>query len=97
MRSTDAHAVSDTSFPVVPRPRLDAWMRARGIDDATFGALIGRTKQAVNRMRKPFGDPDRLRPSGATLTKIVRVTQGDVRPEDFSPPVDAILNGGLEA
>lgn len=94
---TAAHAAPDTSFPVVDRPLLDSWMRARNLDDAQFAALIGRTKQAVNRMRKPFDDPDRLRPGARTLTRIVRVTHGAVTPASFSPPVDMILNGGLDA
>lgn len=47
----------------------------------------------VNRMRRPFDDPDRKRPGPDLMTRIVRTTRGLVRPEDFSPPVADILAG----
>lgn len=47
----------------------------------------------VNKLRRPFVDPLRKRPGQQLLTRIVRVTRGEVRPEDFSPPVADILRG----
>ncbi|MNL82132.1 hypothetical protein D3C87_2094420 [compost metagenome] len=47
----------------------------------------------VNRMRRPFDDPSRKRPGPDLITRVVRVTEGGVRPEDFSPPVADILRG----
>lgn len=77
----------------MPRPALDRWLRDRDMDDAAGAALFGCTKQMVNRMRLPFADPDRKRPGSKLLTRIVRETRGDIRPEDFSPPVADILRG----
>lgn len=68
-------------------------MRDRDMDDAACAKLFGCTKQMVNAMRRPFDDPLRKRPGPDLLTRIVRATRGDVRPEDFSPPVADILRG----
>lgn len=68
-------------------------MRDHDMDDAAFAALVGCSKQFVNGMRRPFDDPKRKRPGPELLTSIVRVTNGGVRPGDFSPPVEAILRG----
>lgn len=84
----------DTPVPVArPRPALDRWCRDHDLDDAAFGLLVGCSKQMVNKMRRPFDDPTRKRPGPDLLTRIVRVTNGGVRPGDFSPPVEAILRG----
>lgn len=83
-----------TSAPVArPRPAVDRWCRDHDLDDAAAALLFGCSKQMVNRMRRPFDDPDRKRPGQALLTRIVRATGGGVRPEDFSPPVEQILRG----
>lgn len=68
-------------------------MRDRNMTDEAAGALFGCTKQMINGMRKPFDDPSRKRPGRALLTRIVRETRGELRPEDFSPPVADILRG----
>jgi hypothetical protein len=82
------------TFPVArPRPALDRWCRDHDLDDAAAARLFGCTKQMVNAMRRPFDDETRKRPGRDLLTRIVRVTKGVVRPEDFSPPVAAILGG----
>ncbi len=47
----------------------------------------------VNGMRKAFDDPSRKRPGRELLTRIVRKTDGAVRPSDFSPPVEDIMRG----
>lgn len=83
-----------TSVPVArPRPALDRYCRDHDLDDAAFGRLVGCSKEFVNAMRRHFDDPKRKRPGKDLLTQIVRVTNGHVRPEDFSPPVSAILAG----
>lgn len=76
-----------------PRPALDRWMRDRNLDDAEGAKLFGCTRQMVHALRRPFDDPLRKRPGPELLTKIVRQTRGDIRPEDFSPPVADILRG----
>ena len=76
-----------------PRPALDRWCRDHDLKDADAAALFGCTKQMVNRMRRPFDDPQRKRPGPDLMTRIVRTTRGLVRPEDFSPPVADILAG----
>lgn len=94
---TDDHSLTAATVPDVRRrPALDRWMRDRDIDDAAGGKLFGCSKQMVHAMRRRFDDPLRKRPGPVLLTNIVRVTRGDVRPEDFSPPVSDIL-GGLAA
>lgn len=91
---TDHLSFTGTSVPVArPRPALDRWCRDHDLDDAAAAALFECSKQMVNRMRRPFDDPDRKRPGQALLTRIVRATGGAVRPEDFSPPVEQILRG----
>jgi len=78
---TDIQLLTPTTIAVVrPRPPLDRWLRDRDLDDAAGGALFGCSKQMVNGMRKPFDDPS-------------RATRGELRPEDFSPPVADILRG----
>lgn len=88
---------SDTSVPVVPAPRprpaLDRWCRERDLNDAQAAKLFGCSKNMVNLMRRPFADPMRKRPGQDLMTRIVRLTEGVVRPEDFSPPVSSILAG----
>lgn len=91
---TDTHIQTPASVPDVrPRPALDRWLRDRDLDDAGGAQLFGCTKQMVNAMRRPFDDPMRKRPGRELLTRIVRATSGQVRPEDFSPPVADILRG----
>ncbi|MGQ3041426.1 MAG: hypothetical protein ACT6TH_14470 [Brevundimonas sp.] len=68
-------------------------MRDRDMDDADGAILFGCTKQAVNRMRRHFDDVTRLRPGPKLMTAVVRRTQGDITPADFSPPVYLILKG----
>lgn len=91
---TDTHSPLAATVPGVrPRPALDRWMRDRDLDDAAGAKLFGCTKQMVNAMRRPFDDPRRKRPGPDLITRVVRVTKGSVRPEDFSPPVADILRG----
>lgn len=90
----ETHSNIVPSVPVAtPRPALDRWCRDRNLDDASAAALFGCTKEMVNKLRRPFVDPLRKRPGQQLLTRIVRVTRGEVRPEDFSPPVADILRG----
>lgn len=63
------------------------------MSDADGAVFFSCTKQAVNRMRKAFDDPSRLRPGPDLMTRIVRRTVGEVTPADFSPPVLLILQG----
>ena len=93
MNDHHAEYTLPTPIPVVARPALDRWMRDRNLDDAAAADLFGCTKQMVNRMRKPFADPARKRPGSKLMTRIVQVTGGGLRPEDFSPPVEDILRG----
>jgi hypothetical protein len=75
------------------RPAVDRYCRDHDLDDAAFGRLVGCSKEFVNAMRRHFDDPKRKRPGQILLTRIVRETNGVLRPEDFSPPVAAILSG----
>lgn len=91
---SDLSLTPATSVPVArPRPALDRYCRDHDLDDAAFGLLVGCSKEFVNAMRRHFDDPKRKRPGRLLLTRIVRTTKGQLRPEDFSPPVDLILRG----
>lgn len=91
---TDTHTLTIASVPDVrPRPALDRWLRERDMTDAAAAQLFGCTKQMVNGMRRPFDDPRRKRPGPDLLTRIIRASRGQLRPEDFSPPVEDILRG----
>lgn len=90
----DTHSPLPASIPDVrPRPALDRWLRDRNLDGPAAGRLFGCTKQTIDDITRPFDDPKRKRPGRDLLTRIVRVTNGGVRPEDFSPPVEQILRG----
>lgn len=91
---TDASPSLPTSIPDVRlRPALDRWLRDRDLDGPSAGRLFGCSKQMVDDITRPFDDPKRKRPGRPLLTRIVRVTNGAIRPEDFSPPVEAIIRG----
>lgn len=94
MSNTETNETSETVIPSMrPRPALDRWCRDRDLNDGQAARLFGCSKNMVNLMRRPFVDPMRKRPGQELMTRIVRVTDGGVRPEDFSPPVAAILSG----
>lgn len=81
------------TIPVVRRTPFDRWCFDTGLTDAQIGGELGCSAQMVSLMRRPFTDPARKRPGAKLLTRIVRKSDGKVRPEDFSPPVADILNG----
>lgn len=91
---TDTSSSPPATIPDVRlRPALDRWLRDRDLDGPAAGKLFGCSKQMIDDITRPFDDPKRKRPGRDLLTRIVRVTGGAVRPEDFSPPVDAIIRG----
>lgn len=91
---TDHLSHTHASIPDVRlRPALDRWLRDRCLTYEQGGELFGCSKQALHTICLPFDDPKRKPPGRKLLTVIVRLTDGAVRPGDFSPPVEAILRG----
>lgn len=91
---TEPFCTPDASIPDVrPRPSLDRWLRDRCLTLEQGGRMFGCSKQMLGLICLPFDDPKRKPPGRKLLTTIVRVTDGAVRPGDFSPPVEAILRG----
>ena len=93
-RVTDTHSHNDATIPDVRlRPAFDRYLRDRNIDGAQAAELFGCSRQMVGFMRAPFDDPLWKPPGKKLMQRIVRVTRGGVRPEDFYPPVEATLKG----
>lgn len=91
---TDTPSHPDATIPDVrPRPAFDAWLRDRDMDDAAAGRLFGCSRQMIGFMRAPFDDPLWKPPGPKLMHRIVKMTRGGVRPEDFHPPVDLIVRG----
>jgi hypothetical protein len=74
-------------------PALKRWLDERGMTFEDGAQLFGCTRQFLSDVCRAFDDEKRKRPGPKLLTRIVRVTEGAVRPSDFSPPVDDILRG----
>ena len=61
-----------------PFNRLDAYLLTNGLKDAYFAGLIGRDRTTVSRWRRGLS-----RPEWKDVQLIVRVTKGEVTPNDF--------------
>lgn len=71
---------------VVERPALALFLFERGMTDAEFGDLVGKTGAAVGNWCRPFSDPQRRAPRRETRELIAQITGGVVPPESFDPP-----------
>lgn len=68
-----------------PRPlrhisamKLETYLLEKGLTEAQFASLIGRSQSAVHRIKKQKRKPD-----WETLQRIVDATNGAVTPNDF--------------
>ena len=70
--------------------KLSDWLSENEISDADFGAMIGRSRSAVSRLRREETQPD-----WETAASIRSATNGAVTPNDFLPEqaVDATDEG----
>jgi transcriptional regulator with XRE-family HTH domain len=68
--------------------KLSAWLSDKGVSDADFGAMIGRSRSAVSRLRREETQPD-----WETAAKIREATNGAVTPNDFLPEPSADASG----
>lgn len=76
-----------------PRPAFDAWLRLHRKDYAWAAERTGRSREFIRRCCLPFSDPLRAKPGGDLVERIIRVTGGAVRADDWHPPVAEILRG----
>jgi len=89
--------VTDASLTPHPRPAFDGWLRLHRKDYAWAAQQLGRSREYVRLICLPFGDPARRKPGGDLVEKIIRLTAGAVRADDWHPPVSEILNGRAAA
>ncbi|WP_312599582.1 hypothetical protein [Brevundimonas sp.] len=76
-----------------PRPAFDAWLRLHRKNYAWAAEKTGRSREFIRRCCLPFSDPLRAKPGGDLVERIIRVTGGAVRADDWHPPVSEILRG----
>lgn len=74
---------------IIPRPKLALWMFLRGLKLRDATQPLGVQAEQVRRYCLPFGDPLRVVPPAAVMTKIVQWTAGEVGPADFYESVGA--------
>lgn len=60
--------------------KLSDWLSENQISDGDFGAMIGRSRSAVSRLRREETQPD-----WETAASIRAATNGAVTPNDFLP------------
>jgi len=89
--------VTDASLTPHPRPAFDGWLRLHRKDYAWAAQKLGVSREYVRRLCLPFSDPTRAPPGGKLVERVIRLTGGAVRGDDWHPPVSEILNGRAAA
>lgn len=93
-RVTDLQSHTDATIPDVrPRPAFDRYLRDRSIDNVEAARLFGCSRGMIGFMRAPFDDPLWKPPGPKLMHRIIKLTRGGVRPEDFHPPAEMIVRG----
>lgn len=85
--------MTDTLHSPQPRPAFDGWLRLHRKDYAWAAEQTGRSREYIRLICLPFADPARRRPGGDLVEKIIKVTGGAVRADDWHRPVADILSG----
>lgn len=85
--------MTDTLPRPQPRPAFDGWLRLHRQDYGWAADQLEVSREYVRRLCLPFEDKARAEPSGRMVRKIVRLTAGAVRPDDWHPPVADIIRG----
>lgn len=75
-----------------PRPRLARWLFDHDMTDVDAGRRLGCTGEYVRLICLPFDDPNRRVPGKRIMERVLSVTNGAVRPDDFYP-IEEILSG----
>jgi hypothetical protein len=77
--------VATTPQPL-PRPALARFIWERDLDLKTVGDALGCSYEQVRRICLPFGDTRRRVPAEELMARIVKWTNGEVKPVDFYSP-----------
>lgn len=73
--------------PLKTRPKMDRWLRDRGLGATDLGKRWGLTPQGASRYLLPFGDPRRIVPNEDRLADALAWTAGEVVVADWYDPV----------
>ncbi len=68
-----------------PRPKMDRWLRDRGLGAKALGQRWGISPQGASRYLLPFGNPRRIQPTEAQIADAFTWTRGDVVAADWFP------------
>ena len=68
------------------RPKMDRWLRDRGLGPSFLGARWKITPQGASRYLLPFDNPRRIVPNQAQMEDAAELTEGDVLAADWFPP-----------
>lgn len=66
-----------------PRPKMDRWLRDRGLGATALGERWGITPQGASRYLLPFGHPQRIIPNEGRIADAVDWTRGEVVAADW--------------
>lgn len=69
-----------------PRPKMDRWLRDRGLGTRHLGERWGITPQGASRYLLPFGDERRIVPGEDKIADVLEWTCGEVGAADWYPP-----------
>jgi len=85
------------STPPIPAPRpspaFETWLRDRRLDYAWAAERLGVSREYVRLLCLPFDEPGRRDASARLVRRVIRLTGGAVRADDWHPPVAEILRG----
>lgn len=68
-----------------PRPKLDRWLRDRGLGAGALGERWGITRQGASRYLLPFGHVSRIVPNERQIADCFDWTLGEVVAADWYP------------
>lgn len=68
------------------RPKLDRWLRDRGLGAPDLARRWGMTPQGASRYLLPFGDPRRVIPGEDRIADVFAWTGGEVVAADWYDP-----------
>lgn len=89
--------MTDETLIPHPRPAFDAWLTLHRRDYAWAAERLGCTREYVRLICLPFDDEKRRDPRAGIVRKVVRLTAGAVRPDDWHPPLADMLSGRMAA
>jgi len=72
-------------LPLKPRPKMDRWLRDRGLGASALGERWKITPQGASRYLLPFGHERRITPSEKQIADALAWTGGEVVAADWYP------------